>query len=62
MDAYHYDKIADKLIQFHSKIPQEIDLEDKTAKEYVRSMRDLIMRMLHEVEQMADWDNKGWIR
>lgn len=62
MDAIHYDKIADKLIQFHSKLPQEVDLEDKTAKEYVRSMRDLIMRMLHEVEQMSDWDDKGWIR
>jgi len=62
MDAIHYDKIADKLIQFHSKLPQEVDLEDKTAKEYVRNMRDMIMKMLHDIEQMADWDDKGWIR
>jgi len=62
MDAYHYDKIVDKLIQFHSKIPLRIDLEDETAKEYVRNIRDLIMRLLDEIEQMADWDDKGWIR
>jgi len=62
MDAIHYDKIADKLIQFHSKIPLGIDLEDKTAKETVRDMRELIMKMLDQVELMAKADEKGWIR
>lgn len=62
MDAIHYDKIADKLVNFHSKLPDVGDLEDERAKEMTRKMKILIMTMLHEIDLLSDWDDKGWIR
>ena len=62
MDAIHYDKIADKLINFHSKLPKIADLELQSAKNEVNSMKELIERLLHEIDVMADVDGKGWLR
>jgi len=62
MDAIHYDKIADKLVNFHSKLPVIADLELETAKTSVQHMKQLIERLLHEIDVMADGDSKGWIR
>jgi len=62
MDAIHYDKIADKLINFHSKLPQEVDLEDYDSRVTVRRMKKQIHELLMEIEIMANRDNKGWIR
>ena len=62
MDAYHYDKIADKLIQFHSKLPQEVDLEDYDARVTVARMKKQISELLLEVDIMANRDQRGWIR
>lgn len=42
MDPIHYDKIADKLIQFHSKLPDESILEYKLAEIEVKSMKLMI--------------------
>ena len=46
MDAIHYDKIADKLIQFNSKLPQSVDLELYDAKSTVENMKIVIEKML----------------
>jgi archaellum component FlaC len=62
MDAIHYDKIADKLINFHSKLPKIADLELQSAKNEVNSIKELIERLLHEIDVMADVDSKGWLR
>jgi len=62
MDAIHYDKIADKLINFHSKLPQEIDLEFKDAKNEVNEMKGMIELMLHTIDNLARKDKNGWIR
>lgn len=62
MDAIHYDKIADKLIQFHSKLPQEVDLEFKDAINEVQNMKVMISNMLREIDAMARKDESGWIR
>ncbi len=62
MDAIHYDKIADKLIQFNSKLPQEVDLEFKDAIYKVKEMKNMIEQMLLAIDSMADEDSKGWIR
>lgn len=62
MDAIHYDKIADKLIQFHSKLPQEVDLEDYDARVTVARMKKQISDLLLEVDIMANRDESGWIR
>ena len=62
MDAIHYDKIADKLINFHSKLPQEVDLEFKDAINEVQNMKVMISNMLREIDAMARKDQNGWIR
>ena len=62
MDPIHYDKIADKLIQFHSKLPDNADLENYDARIAVRMMKTRIAELLLEIDIMANRDNKGWIR
>ena len=62
MDATHYDKIADKLIQFHSKLPEDIDLTTYMAKMKVHFMKRRIEQLLKNIDEMATMDERGWIR
>ena len=62
MDAIHYDKIADKLINFHSKLPQDVDLCESQAKHAVHFMKIRIEQLLKDIDIMASMDNAGWIR
>ena len=62
MDAYHYDKIADKLIQFHSKLPRWQELEHEMTKHHVRDTKILIESLLSHIDVMSKMDDKGWIR
>jgi hypothetical protein len=62
MDAIHYDKIADKLINFHSKLPDDVDLSDHNAKMRIQRMKSLIDTMLTEIDTLANADERGWIR
>ena len=62
MDAIHYDKIADKLINFHSKLPQEVDLEFKDAINETKNMKVVIAGLLKMIDDMARKDENGWIR
>jgi len=62
MDAIHYDKIADKLIQFHSKLPEIIDLESIKAKNQVQSMKATVALLLNRIDELAQADERGWIR
>jgi len=62
MDATHYDKIADKLVNFNSKLPQSVDLESSHAKTIVSDMKELIEHMLNEIDQIARLDDMGLIR
>jgi len=62
MDAIHYDKIADKLINFHSKLPQEVDLELKDAINDTKNMKVVIAGLLKMIDNMAKKDQNGWIR
>ena len=62
MDGIHYDKIADKLINFHSKLSEDIDLEMPSAKLHVQNLKRLIDLMLKSIDDMAKMDERGWIR
>lgn len=62
MDAIHYDKIADKLIQFRSKIPHEGDLSLKDAKMAVWELKISIDNLLWQIDNYSKRDDKGWIR
>jgi len=62
MDAHHYDKIADKLIQFNSKLPLECDLESDHSIFLVKQMKRSIEEMLYKIERIANIDIEGWLR
>ena len=62
MDAIHYDKIADKLVNFNSKLPQSVDLESSHAIYLIEKMKRKIEDLLYEIDHLADADNNGWIR
>ena len=62
MDAIHYDKIADKLVNFHSKLPEITNLENNDAIHDVKEMKNMIAIMLQAIDRMAIKDNNGWIR
>jgi len=62
MDATHYDKIADKLIQFNSKLPETINLEDPSSILMVKCMKVAIYQMLKDIDSMAQQDEKGFLR
>ena len=62
MDAIHYDKIADKLIQFRSKIPHEVDLSLRDAKMAAWELKVSIDNLLWQIDNYSKRDEKGWIR
>ena len=62
MDPIHYEKIADKLMQFRGKLPKDYHLSDDHAKSITENMKDLIEHMLNELDQYARLDELGMIR
>ena len=62
MDAIHYCKIADKLINFLGKLPQSTNLTDKHAKVNTQALKDAIVQLLNDIDIYADLDDNGWIR
>ncbi len=62
MDAIHYDKIADKLVNFHSKLPDDVDLECIHAKDWIKEMKTMIESMLIAIDNLAIRDDKGFVR
>ena len=62
MDAIHRDKIADKLIQFRSKIPHQDDLGTRMGKNAVIELKNKIDDLLWQIDNYAMVDSSGWIR
>jgi archaellum component FlaC len=62
MDATHYDKIADKLIQFNSKLPQQRNLSEDYVKNQVMKIKSLIETMLIQIDELAYLDEMGFVR
>jgi|TARA_R110000823_G_C15905059_1_gene497270 hypothetical protein len=62
MDPTHFDKIADKLIQFRSKIPSEANLELRDAKCAVFELKKQIDDLLWQIDTYSMQDSTGWIR
>jgi len=62
MDPIHYDKIADKLIQFRSKFQTFGYLEDIKAQWTLDAMVKQIDELLVNIDKMAELDEKGWIK
>ena len=62
MDPIHYDKIADKLIQFRSKLSTFGYLENVKAQWTIDHMTNMIDALLVNIDSMAKADEKGFIR
>jgi hypothetical protein len=62
MDAVHYEKIADALMQFRGKLPHPHMLSDKHAEYTVDQLIIYIDGLLANIDVFADMDDKGWIR
>jgi len=61
MDAHHYDKIADKLMQFRNKLPRD-ELTSRKARVITAELRTKIMELLEAIDIYASFDDSGWIR
>lgn len=62
MEPVHYDRIADKIVQFRSKIPLTADLNDPVAIAMATRMRTKLDLLLKDIDDFAWYDERGWIR
>jgi hypothetical protein len=62
MDPIHYEKIADKLMQFRGKLPKDTHLTDAFAKKQVEDMKSDIEAFLFYLDRFAKMDEMGLIR
>jgi hypothetical protein len=62
MDAKDMDKIADKLIQFRSKVPHQGDLGSRIGKNSVIELKNKIDDLLWQIDNYASCNDKGLIR
>lgn len=62
MDPTHYEKIADKLMQFRGKLPKETHLELKAAKYATENLKERIDALLIAIDLFAGTDEFGGIR
>ena len=62
MDAIHYDKIADKLINFRSRIPHDGDLTTRIGKNAAWELKNAIDDLLWQIDRYSKTSEKGWIR
>ena len=62
MDPVQYEKIADKLMQFRSKIPKNETLGDHQARMLCDEVKIKIDSMLMLIDEFAKLDEAGWIR
>lgn len=56
------DKIADKLIQFRSKVPNQAELSSRIGKNAAWELKRKIDDLLWQIDNYADCNNKGLIR
>jgi len=62
MDPTHYEKIADRLMQFRGKIPKELELYDRVGICAAAELKNKIDDLLWQINRYAEQDAKGWIR
>ena len=62
MDAKHYEKIADQLMQFRGKMPKDNHLATEFGEKTIDHMKQKIEEFLHALDWMARLDDAGLIR
>lgn len=61
MDAIHYAKIADQLMQFRGKLPNWDHVRTEQARNRIKSMNMAIESLLILIDEFAIADDMGWI-
>ena len=61
MDPIHYEKIADKLMQFRGKLPKDSHTSTAWAESKVDNMKIHIDAFLIVLDRFAKWDEQGLI-
>lgn len=62
MDATDYEKIADKLMVFRGKLPQNNTLSHHMARMTTDDMKNKIDLLLMFIDEYAKLDCAGWIK
>ena len=62
MDPTHYEKIADKLMQFRGKIPKDATIMDPTSQMILDELKYKIDTLLKSIDYVSELDEAGWIR
>ena len=62
MDAIHYAKIADHLIQFRGKLPNWDHVYTSHGRVLIENINSAIENMLNEIDQYARADDLGWVK
>ena len=62
MDAIHYAKIADKLMQFRGMVPNWDHVHTDHARILIENLNLAIENLLNEIDQFARADDLGWLK
>ena len=62
MDAQDFDKLADQLLQFRGKIPNEDHLMWYHSRIAAKKLRVRIDNLLDALDHYSKKDNLGWIK
>ena len=62
MDPIHYEKIADKLMQFRGKMAKDYHLQTKFGKQNTDHVKQKIEEILECIDWYANLDDAGLIR
>ena len=62
MDPTHYEKIADKLMQFRGKLPKDSHLQSRLARDAVDDVKNSLDVLLDMIDKLSHDDERGYIR
>ena len=62
MDAIHYAKIADKVMQFRGMVPNWDHVHTDHARILIENLNLAIEHLLNEIDQFARADDLGWLK
>ena len=62
MDATHYEKIADKLMQFRGKMAKDYHLQTKFGQQATDNIKEKLQILLECIDWYARLDDAGLIR
>tara|TARA_Y100001973_G_C5194828_1_gene333476 strand:- start:1417 stop:1605 length:189 start_codon:yes stop_codon:yes gene_type:complete len=62
MEEPEYEKIIAQLVKFMNKLPHPKEMNDKMAEFTVDRLRLKITKLIHDLDDFASLDARGWIK